>query len=420
MGQTMSEKILARCSCQTSVKAGDIVMAQVDCAMMDDILGPRILDDALSQLGGKIKQPEKAVVICDHYVPAATILQANIVSYTRKWARDHGVDNYFEGLGPCHQVLAEHGFSLPGTLQVGTDSHTCTAGAFGCFGTGIGSSEMAGVLATGEIWLRVPESIRVCWTGSLSPAVMAKDIILKTIGVLGHAGATYKTLEFCGDTIERLPMDERMCIANMGVESGAKAALIAADETTYRYLREHGCQAKGYALRSDDDCAYAQSLDFDAGELPPQVACPHEVDNVHPIDEVKGVPIHQAYLGSCTGGRLHDLEAAAGILRGKKVAAGCRLLVSPSSKAIWDEAEKRGLLADLSEAGAVILAPTCGACLGVHSGLLADGENCVSTTNRNFKGRMGSKDAFVYLASPATLAASALEGRLADPREHCH
>lgn len=420
MGQTMAEKILARCSTQVSTKAGDIVMARVNCAMMDDILGPRIFDAMFKELGGKIKHPETAVIICDHYTPPATIQQANIVEYTRRWAKEHAVKNYFEGLGPCHQILAEKGFSLPGTLQVGTDSHTCTAGAFGCFGTGIGSSEMAGVLATGKIWLRVPESIKVCWTGDLPPAVMAKDIILKTIGTLGHGGATYKALEFCGNTIEALSMDERMCIANMAVESGAKAGLIAADETTYHYLREHGCHDSGYALQSDANAVYVQTLGYRAQELSPQVACPHEVDNVHPISEVMGIPIHQAYLGSCTGGRLHDLETAANILRGKRIADGCRLLVSPSSKSIWNEAEKRGILAILSEAGATILAPTCGACLGVHSGLIADGEVCVSTTNRNFKGRMGSKDSFVYLASPATLAASAIEGRLADPREYCH
>lgn len=418
MGQTISEKILERCSRQTSVKAGDIVMATVDCAMMDDILGPRILDSMLEELGGKIKRPETAVVICDHYVPAATIHQANIVAYTRNWVKEHNIENYFEGYGPCHQVLAENGFSLPGTLQVGTDSHTCTAGAFGCFGTGIGSSEMAGVLATGEIWLRVPESIKVCWTGSLPQAVMAKDIILKTIGDIGHAGATYKTLEFCGNTIKELPMDERMCIANMAVEAGAKAGLIEADEITYCYLREHGCKTFGYDLHSDKDAVYAQTLNYQAQELLPQVACPHEVDNVKAITEVVGIPVHQAYLGSCTGGRLHDLEVAASILKGKKVAKGCRLLVSPSSRKIWAEADRKGILSVLADAGATILAPTCGACLGVHSGLIADGENCISTTNRNFKGRMGSKESFVYLASPATLAASAIEGKLADPREY--
>lgn len=418
MGQTMAEKILGRCGASENAKAGDIVMARVDCAMMDDILGPRILEEPLQELGGKIKYPDKVVVICDHYVPSATIHQADIVAYTRQWAEKNSLRNYFEGEGPCHQVLAEQGFSIPGTLQVGTDSHTCTAGAFGCFGTGIGSTEMVGVLATGKIWLRVPESIQIRWNGQLPASVMAKDMILKTIGDIGHSGATYMAMEFTGETVEKLPMDERMCISNMAVEAGAKAGLIAADEITDAYLREHGCTAAYSALQSDLDAVYTKSIVYQAEELEPQVACPHEVDNVQSISAVAGTPIQQAYLGSCTGGRLNDLKTAADILQGKKVAKSCRLLVSPSSRRIWMEAERLGILRTLAEAGATILAPSCGACLGVHSGLLGAGESAVSTTNRNFKGRMGSKDSFVYLASPATLAASAIEGRLADPRLH--
>lgn len=418
MGQTMAEKILGRCGGSPDAKAGDIVMAQVDCAMMDDILGPRILDGTFRELGGTIRYPDKVVLICDHYVPAATIQQADIVADTRAWARAHGLIHYFEGEGPCHQVLAEHGFSLPGTLQVGTDSHTCTAGAFGCFGTGIGSTEMVGVLTTGEIWLRVPESLQIRWEGQLPKRVMAKDMILKTIGGVGHAGATYLAMEFTGETVRALPMDERMCLSNMAVEAGAKAGLIAADQTTEAYLHRHGCTAPFRPVYSDPDAVYQRVLHYRAEELEPQVACPHAVDNVRPITEVQGIPIQQAYLGSCTGGRLHDLAAAADILRGRKVADSCRLLVSPASQRVWREAERRGILRTLAQAGASILAPTCGACLGVHSGLLGAGERAVSTTNRNFKGRMGSGESLVYLASPATLAASAIEGRLADPRQY--
>ncbi len=386
--------------------------------MMDDILGPWILDEPLRITGNRIAHPDKVVVICDHYVPPANVNQANIVAYTRKWAEKHHITNYFEGQGPCHQVLAENCFSLPGTLQVGTDSHTCTGGAFGCFGTGIGSTEMAGVLAEGKIWLKVPESIRINWEGVLPRGVMAKDIILKTIGDIGHAGATYMSMEFTGGTIRALSMDERMCISNMTIEAGAKCGLIAADDKTEEYLRKHGYSGDINFIDSDPDATYVKILEYKAENLVPQVACPHNVDNVKPVTEVKGVRMDVAYLGSCTGGRLNDLKVASSILKNKKTAKSCRLLVSPASWKVWLEADEQGILACLVEAGATILAPTCGACLGVHSGVLAAGENCVSATNRNFKGRMGSCDASVYLASPATVAASAVEGRIADPREY--
>lgn len=417
MPMTMSEKILARCANRTDARAGEIVMAAVDCAMMDDILGPRVLDEPLQRLGGRICRPERAVVVCDHYTPAATHDQADIVKYTRDWVVSHGLTNYFEGEGPCHQVLAENGFSLPGTLQVGTDSHTCTAGAFGCFGTGVGSTEMAGVLATGELWLRVPETLLFHWSGMLPQGVMAKDMILKMIGLVGHAGATYCTMEFAGPTIEALPMDERMCISNMAVEAGAKAGLIAADNVTRAYLIEHDCSRGYHPLNSDPDAVYRSRYAFDASALEPQVACPHQVDAVMSVRETAGAHVDQVYIGSCTGGRLTDLRAAAKVLRGHRIAPSCRLLVSPASRRIWMEAEREGVLRTLAEAGATILAPTCGACLGVHSGLLAGGETCVSTTNRNFKGRMGSERSAVYLSSPLTAAATALRGVLTDPRD---
>lgn len=420
MAMTMAEKILARCSGRPAVRAGDIVTAQVDCAMMDDILGPRVVDDAIRDFPHPLKiwDPDKVTVICDHYAPSGTILQADIVAYTRKWSQDHGIKNYYESEGPCHQILAEYGFSLPGTLQVGTDSHTCTAGAFGCLGTGIGSTEMAGVLFTGEIWMRVPETILLRWNGALPAGVMAKDLILRSIGDIGHAGATYMSMEFAGDAIRALPMDERMCVANMCVEAGAKCGLLPADDKTDAYLKEHGCTKTYTPLNSDADAQYAAVREYDANKLIPQVACPHNVDNVHPISEVKGTRMHRAYIGSCTGGRLNDLRIAAELLRGKRVSRDTMLLVSPASQSIWKEADRLGYLRDLAEAGARILAPTCGACLGVHSGLVAAGENCVSASNRNFRGRMGSKDGCVYLASPATVAVSAIEGRLADVRDY--
>jgi 3-isopropylmalate/(R)-2-methylmalate dehydratase large subunit len=324
----------------------------------------------------------------------------------------------FEGIGPCHQILAEKGFSLPGTLLVGTDSHTCTAGAFGCFGTGIGSTEMLGVLVTGEIWMRVPETINIVWEGELPLGVMAKDIILKTIGDIGHAGATYMSMEFNGSTIRNLSMDERMTISNMAIEAGAKAGLIEPDQKTYDYIKNTSQKTDYEPIISDKDAKYSRELKYNADQLLPQVACPHEVDNVKNVTEVLGTKVDQIYIGSCTGGRMEDLIAAANILKGRKVSSESRLLVSPASKDIWREASKLGVLEVLSEAGATILAPSCGACLGLHSGVVAAGENCISTTNRNFIGRMGSKESGVYLASAVTAAASAIEGCIADPREY--
>lgn len=418
MGKTMAEKILAGSAKKQQVTPGEIICASVDCSMMDDMLGPRFVHKEFERLKSQIKDPSKAVIICDHYTPSATVNQADIVVFTRKWAKKYNIENYFEGVGTCHQILAENGYSVPGTLQVGTDSHTCTAGAFGCFGTGVGSTEIAAVLMTGEIWLQVPESIQILWNGSLSPGVMAKDIILKLIGDMGCDGATYQAMEFGGNTISGLPMDERMCIANMSIEAGAKAGLIPSDEITREYLKAIGHSEKYVELKADDDAVYIKTLCYNTEELVPQVACPHQVDNVHGIDEVRGIEMHRAYIGSCTGGRLHDLQAAAKILKGKRVSESCKLLVSPASQNIWLQASKMGILQTLVEAGAIILAPTCGACLGVHSGLLGKGENCVSATNRNFIGRMGSKESNIYLASPATIAASAIEGRLADAREY--
>ncbi len=417
MGKTLAEKILARCSGSAAVKAGDIVIAKVDTAMLDDTLGPWYVAPGMEEVGGKIWDKDKVVLICDHYCPPGSVAQANFVAFNRKWSVDNEIEHYFEEQGPCHQILAENGFDIPGTLLVGVDSHTVTAGAFGCFGTGIGSTEMVGVLCTGEIWLRVPESILINWTGKLPDRVYAKDIFLRTIRDVGHSGATYKAMEFAGDTIHALPMDERMCISNMSVEAGAKAGLMSCDKVTEEYLQAIGCTKTIYKYESDADAEYEQTLNYKADELVPQVACPHAVDNVCDVKDVDTTVINRAYIGSCTGGRLTDLIAAAQILKGKKLDRRCKLEVSPSSKKVWEAAAKMGILNTLSEAGATILAPTCGACVGYHSGILADGENCVSTTNRNFVGRMGSRKAGVYLVSAATAAASALTGRLTDPRE---
>ena len=314
--------------------------------------------------------------------------------------------------------MMDKGHVLPGTLVVGTDSHSTTYGALCSFGTGIGSTEMSGVLATGEIWLKVPESIRIRWDGTLRNGVMAKDISLKTIQKIGHSGATYKTMEYCGGAIHSLNMDERMCLTNMAVETGAKAGLIGCDAVTAAYLKENFNITEDFSrFNADGDAVYCEDLRFDASELVPQVACPHEVDNVFDIDAIDRVRVDQVYLGSCTGGRYYDLKMAADLLRGHTVATGIRVLVSPASRDIYNRCMREGILETLAEAGCTILCSTCGACLGVHSGNIGDNEVCVATTNRNFLGRMGSKSSGVYLASPLTAAASAVTGYVTDPRE---
>lgn len=417
MGKTMSEKILARAADVPEAQAGDILWVNVDKAMLDDILGPRVeIADRIKEIRDKIWDPAKVVVISDHYTPPASINQAEIVKFTREWAKKYGIDNYYEYAGPCHQLMVEKGHIIPGTVVLGTDSHTCMGGALGAFATGVGSTEMLGVLITGKTWLRVPETIRVIWEGLLPDGIMAKDISLKTIGAVGHAGATYNTVEYEGQAISSLSIDERLAITNMAVEMGAKAGLMKPDHKVREYLAQRGITA-GYTMpESDPDATWRQTLRFDAAQLEPMLSLPHEVDNVAPVGNHLSVKIDQAYLGSCTGGRYSDLAAAARIIKGNKVAPGVRLLVSPASQDIWLQASRDGILATLAEAGAVILAPTCGVCVGLHSGLLADGEVCVSSTNRNFIGRMGSKNARIYLSSPMTVAASAISGHLSDPR----
>ena len=417
MGKTMSEKMIARASKKKEVSAGDIVWVKVDKAMMDDILGPRVqIAEKMKAMGAAVWDKDKTVIISDHYTPPASVKQAEIVKFTRDWAGEHGIKNYYEYVGPCHQIMAERGHVLPWSIVLGTDSHTCTGGALSAFATGVGSTEMLGILCTGETWLRVPDTIRVVWQGRLPAGVMAKDISLKTIASIGHAGATYKAVEYVGDTISELSMDERMCISNMAVEMGAKVGLMETDQKTLEFLREHEAAYEGELLKSDEDAVFGEEYLFLAEHLEPLVACPHEVDHVRRAEELKDVPVHQAYLGSCTGGRYNDLYMAAKILKGRKIQKGLRLLVSPASDEVWKKAEREGILAVLADAGADILGPTCGVCVGLHSGLLAAGENCISSTNRNFIGRMGSKEAGIYLGSPMTVAASALTGTITDPR----
>ncbi|MGL9730307.1 3-isopropylmalate dehydratase large subunit [Enterococcus sp. DIV0756] len=418
MGQTMAEKILSE-KAKTTVHAGDIVWIDIDRAMMDDILGPRVqIAEGLNGLCEEVWDTSKTVVISDHYTPPANEKQAEIVKFTRDWSKENNIDEYYEFEGPCHQVMAEKRHVIPGSIILGTDSHTCMGGAFGAFATGVGSTEMLGVLLSGKTWFRVPETIQVEWEGDLPEGVMAKDISLHTIKNIGHAGATYQSVEYIGETIRQCSMDERMCLSNMVVEMGAKVGLISPDEKTWDFLNEIGADFSEYRIESDLNADVSQKIVFDATKLVPQVACPHEVDNVFEVTDITDTQIHQAYIGSCTGARINDLRQAAKILKGRKIKSGVRLLISPTSKTVWKQALQEGLMDIFINSGATILSPTCGVCVGLHSGILAAGENCISTSNRNFIGRMGSKDAGIYLASPLTVAASAIEGKVADPRKY--
>ncbi|MDY5842603.1 MAG: 3-isopropylmalate dehydratase large subunit [Peptoniphilaceae bacterium] len=416
IGQTITQKILAKAAGRDHVDVGEIVTCRVDRAMMDDILGPRVeIAQKLKELGLEIKDKSKAVVISDHYTPPANAQQAEIVKFTREWCEENGIKNYFEFAGPCHQVMVENGFVKPGQVIVGTDSHTVAYGALGAFSTGIGSTEMLGVLSRDKIWFRVPATIYVKFVGKMPKYLMAKDLILEVIRLLGHAGATYKALEFGGPVIDALPMDERLTISNMAVEAGAKNGIISADGKTRRYLRQQGIE-DGVYFESDPDAEYERIIEIDVTNLTPRVACPHEVDNVVGIEVLKHVKLNQVYLGSCTNGRYNDLKVAAELLKGQKIAHGIRFLVSPASRKVWNRCARDGILSDLADAGATILASGCGACVGLHSGVLSPGEICLSTTNRNFLGRMGSKGSDIYLASPLTVAASAITGEITDPR----
>lgn len=361
MGLTISEKILARASGRNEVHADEIVWVNIDKAMMDDILGPRVeIADNLKKMKAKVWDPDKVVIVSDHYTPPANIKQANIVKFTRDWAAENGVKNYYEFAGPCHQVMVDKGHVLPGTVVVGTDSHTTTYGAFACFSTGIGSTEMSGVLATGQTWMKVPQTIRIFWNGELKKGVMAKDVSLRTIKHLGHAGATYKAMEYVGSTISTMSMDERMCLSNMAVEAGAKVGMIGYDEITAAFMKKHFRITEAFGqFNSDEDAQFFQVLDFQAEDLVPQVACPHEVDNVFDVTAVGSVAVNQVYIGSCTGGRYNDLKMAAELLKGRKVDSRIRILVSPASKDIYNECLKDGILEVLADAGCTILGSTC-------------------------------------------------------------
>ncbi len=415
MGYTFSEKILAAKSGQSSVKPGDIVDVAPDVLMSHDTT-PDILA-ALDEVGRTLVfDPSKLVIVLDHCAPAPTEQIALRHRQVRAYVAEKNLPNFYDvNSGVCHQVLAEHGHALPGTLILGTDSHTDTYGALGAFATGIGKSEAAGIWATGRTWLRVPSTYKIEVTGTFPKGVYPKDLILHVIGDLGADGALYRAVEYGGPTIRAMSIGARMTLCNMAIEMGAKTGYVEPDAIATEWLASRTSQPF-QVVRSDPDATFERVLAYDVSELVPQVACPHAVDNVHAIGQVAGLKIDQALLGTCTNGRVEDLQTAAEILKGKKIARGVRMLVFPASRQVYVDALRLGIVTALAEAGAVIMNPGCGPCLGAHEGVLAPGEVCLSTANRNFKGRMACSEAEVYLASPATVAASALEGAITDPR----
>ncbi len=415
----ITEKILAKASGKKAVHPGEIVDANVDMVMVHDLTGPLAVE-AFKKIGvQKVWDSKKAVVILDHQVPAESVKAAELHKTMRQFAKDQNLRIYDVGKGGiCHQVMPEKGHVVPGTVIVGADSHTCTYGAFGAFATGIGSTEAAAVLATGKIWLKVPEAIKVNVTGHFPKYVTPKDLILSIIGRVSVEGAIYESAEFTGPTIKDMCIAGRMTLCNMAVEMGAKNGIIEPDEITRKFLEGRVKNLPDFeALKSDKDAVYRRTVDFDVSKMEPQIACPSSVDNVKPVSEVGNVPIEQAFIGSCTNGRIEDLRIAAQILKGRRVKDGVRALVIPASQEVYKQALDEGLMDVFIDAGAIVCGSACGPCLGGHIGLLAANEVCVSTSNRNFIGRMGSTQASVYLASPATVAASAVTGKITDPRK---
>ena len=412
---TISEKILMRASGESIVKPGEIINCRVDKAMSHD--NSALVMKYFNEIGiSNVWDADKIIIPLDHRVPANTLSVAEAHRNIREFVKEQNIKNFLDmKLGICHQVLSELGFILPGELVIGTDSHSTTYGAFGAFGTGIGASEMACIWATGELWLKVPETIKIILTGTLNKHVYAKDVILKIIGELTVSGANYKSIEFYGPLVEKSSMSDRMTLCNMTVELGAKAGIVPADETTVKYLKNR-TNEKIQPVISDNDASFSNDYKFDFSKLEPQVACPHSVDNVKPVSEIAGKKIDQAFIGSCTNGRLDDLRVAAEILDGQRVNEDVRLLVCPASQDIYLQALREGIIEKIASAAGTILNPGCGPCLGAHQGVLAGGEVAISSSNRNFRGRMGSLESDVYLASPATIAASAIKGEITDPR----
>jgi 3-isopropylmalate/(R)-2-methylmalate dehydratase large subunit len=417
MGDTLSEKILAKASGQASVKAGMFVKARVDVAMMPDITAV-LAFEAMKAIGAeKVWDPEKVVLILDHVAPPSSVNAARVHKVIREFVQEQRIPNFYDvNSGVCHQVLPEHGHVKPGQVVIGADSHTCTHGAFGAFATGVGSTDMGAVLAKGKTWLKVPETIKVEVSGRLPEHVTSKDAILRVAREIGVSGATYMALEFQGETVADMTVASRMTLCNMAIEMGGKTGLCEPDHKTLSWLKER-TEDELNPIHADPDANYRSALNLNVENLEPQVACPHNVDNVKPVTELGDIKINQSFIGSCTNGRLEDLEAAHRILKGRQVHPGVRLLVVPASRGVYRDALEKGIIADLVDAGAIVSNPSCAACFGGHIGILAPGERGISTSNRNFRGRQGSPDSEVYLSSTAVAAASALTGHITDPRE---
>lgn len=414
MGQTIIEKILSR-ACGKAVGAGEIVVAKVDAVMAQDGTAPLAVQ-AFERMGGQgLFDPDRVNLVIDHSAPSPTEGISNLHKLMRDFAREKGATLFDIGSGVCHQVMVESGRVGPGCVVVGADSHTCTYGALNAFATGVGSTDLAAALISGHMWFKVPETIKIVCRGTLPPGVYAKDLILHLIGALTADGATYKAVEYTGEAVAALSIEGRFTVANMAVEMGAKAGLMETDTKTLAWLEAHG--GSGFSpVAADSDAAYVEVREFDVSGLEPQVAKPHRVDNVAPLSAVAGTKVDQAFIGTCTNGRMEDLREAAAVLKGRNVHPRVRLIVAPASRRIYLEAMREGVLAALAEAGAAVVTPGCGPCVGTHNGVPADDEVVVSTANRNFKGRMGNSNAQIYLASPAAVAAAAVAGEITDPR----
>lgn len=416
MGKNLAEKILQRHSPEILRGPGQIIPCRVSLVLANDITAPLSIDSFRKMGAKKVFDPGKIALVCDHFTPNKDIASAEQVKKVRLFAREMDITHYYEGgtSGVEHALLPELGLVGPGDIVVGADSHTCTYGGLGAFATGMGSTDIAAAMALGETWFKVPESIKVRITGELGPYITAKDLILNLIGRIKVDGALYKALEFSGPVLDRLDAEARMTMANMAIEAGAKAGLFPVDVITLDYCRTHGRNDLN-TLQPDHDAAYCLLMDMDVSGMPPQVACPHLPDNVKAVDELKEIRVDQVVLGSCTNGRISDLRQAAQIIREHKVDKGVRFIVLPATPKIYAQALEEGLLEIFMRAGAIIGPPTCGPCLGGHMGILAGGEKCLATTNRNFKGRMGSLDSEVYLGSPYVAAATAVAGRIIHP-----
>ena len=419
MGMTMTQKILARRAGLPSVKAGQLIEADLDLVLGNDITAPVAIREMNRFRKEGVFDKDKIALVPDHFVPAKDIKSAENCKCVREFAHRNKITNYFEvgQMGIEHALLPEQGLVAPGDVIIGADSHTCTYGALGAFSTGVGSTDMAAGMATGKAWFKVPSAIQFHLTGKLSPKVSGKDVILHIIGMIGVDGALYQSMEFTGPGVGALSMDDRFTISNMAIEAGGKNGIFPVDEKTLAYEKEHGA-AVGVIFEADPDAEYEKTYEINLSEIKPTVSFPHLPENAKTFDEIPEIRIDQVVIGSCTNGRISDLRSAAAILKGRHVAEGMRCIVIPATNRIYLEALKEGLIETFIEAGAVVSTPTCGPCLGGYMGILAAGERCVSTTNRNFVGRMGDTTSEIYLASPATAAASAIAGVIADPSSY--